>query len=106
VTPSAGDPPVHLLQTVAHLIVIAWYTIHMGISVHLTNVLSNPRDTAAPLTYSLLGHSSCRMPSGALVPDTKGTTPLDSWLASHLEGMSARADQRTSEAQMLNTPLE
>lgn len=49
---------------------------------------------------------TCRMPSGALVPDTKGTTPLDSWLASHLEGMSARADQRTSEAQMLNTPLE
>jgi hypothetical protein len=46
------------------------------------------------------------MPSGALVPDTKGTTPLDSWLASHLEGMSASADQRTSEAQMLNTPLE
>lgn len=46
------------------------------------------------------------MPAGALVPDGKGTTPLDAWLSSHLEGMAARADQRSSEAEMLNTPLE
>jgi hypothetical protein len=46
------------------------------------------------------------MPAGALVPDDKGVTPLDAWLSGHLEGMSARSDLRTTEATMLNAPIE
>jgi len=48
----------------------------------------------------------CRMPSGALLPDTAGVSPLDAWLSGHLEGMSARADTRMAEATLMSAPLE
>lgn len=46
------------------------------------------------------------MPSGALLPDTAGVSPLDAWLSGHLEGMSARADTRMAEATLMSAPLE
>lgn len=49
---------------------------------------------------------AARMPAGALVPDAAGVTPLDGWLSGHLEGMAARADMRSAEADMLKAPIE